>query len=76
MAKGLPLGVTSSFEEDCCVICKLGFENDKATTVTEKGMMSLISFSEERGCSELNAYLITCTVEPTYNELLYNKFLI
>ena len=25
--------VTSSFEEDCCVICKMGFQNDKATTV-------------------------------------------
>ncbi len=30
MAEGLPLGVTSSFEEDCCVTyCKLVFENDR-----------------------------------------------
>ncbi len=39
MAKGLPLGGTRSFEEHCCVICKLGFENDKATTVTVKGII-------------------------------------
>ncbi len=48
MAEGQPLGVARSFEEDLCVICKLGFQNDKATTVSEKGMMSLISFSGER----------------------------
>ena len=60
MAEGQPLGVASSFEEDCCVICKLGFQNDKATTVSEKGMMSLISFSEERGCLDLHSHLTEC----------------
>ena len=57
MAEGQPLGVASSFEEERCVICKLGFQNDKATTVSEKGMMSLISFSEERGCLDLHSHL-------------------
>lgn len=54
MAEGLPFSV----------ICKLGFENDKATTVTVKGIMSLIGFSEERGCLELNAYLINQMCQP------------
>ena len=35
-------GQSSSKFEDSCVICKLGFQNEKATTVTEKGMISLI----------------------------------
>ena len=73
MAEGLPLGVTSSFEEDCCVICKLGFENDKATTVTEKGMMSLSSFSEECGHSELNAYLTTCINKTPIGKVLVHR---
>jgi hypothetical protein len=46
----------SSFEEECCVVCKLGFHNETPTTVSEKGMKSLISFSKERRCFELHNY--------------------
>ena len=64
MAIAQPSGVDSNFEEDCCVFCKLWFQNDEATTISEEGMMSLISFSEERGCSELHAHL----TERRYDE--------
>jgi hypothetical protein len=73
MAEGQSSGVGSSFEEDCCVICKLGFENDKATTVSEKGMMSLICFSEERGCSELHAHLTECVNNTPIGKVLVHK---
>ena len=35
MAKGQTSGVASNFEEVCCVDCKLGFLNNRATTVSE-----------------------------------------
>ena len=41
--------VNGGFKVDSCVICKQGFTNDKAVTVTEKGTLNLISFSKERG---------------------------
>lgn len=53
MAEGQSLGVASSFKEDC----RVGFQNDKATTVSEKGMVSLICFGEECRCFELHAHL-------------------
>ena len=31
-------GHFNQFEEDCCVICKLGFMDEKAITVTRKGI--------------------------------------
>ena len=33
------LRVDGGFEVDSCVICKQGFTNNKAVTVTEKGML-------------------------------------
>ena len=73
MAEGQPLGVASSFEEDRCVICKLGFQNDKATTVSEKGMMSLSSFSEERGCLDLHSHLTECINKIPIGKVLVHK---
>ena len=52
MAKGKPSGVASSFEEDCCV---LTVSWSLKMIKSEEGMMSLISVSEERGCSKLHA---------------------
>ena len=44
-------GAVSRIDVDRCVICRQGCENDKAITVTEKGMMS---FSKQRGHSMLH----------------------
>ncbi len=43
------------FEENSCVICRQAFGNDKAITVAEKGMKSLISCSKQHGDSLLYA---------------------
>ncbi len=49
--------VTPTIQEDCCVICNLGFENEKAVCVSHKGILTLINFSEKRGRLDLVTYL-------------------
>ena len=45
----------ASFEEDCCVICKLGFENDKATIYSvRKG------YSVKKLDVQIHAHLTEC----------------
>ncbi len=73
MAEGQHSRVDISFDEDCCVICKLGFQNEKATTVSEKGITSLISFSEERGWSELHAHLTEAVNKTPIGKVLVHK---
>ena len=63
--------MVSKFQEDCCIIYKLGFTNDKPVTVSRKGILSLISCSESRGCSELHAYLT-----ESINKTPIGKFLV
>ena len=63
----------SHFQLDCCVICKEGFCNDKPTTVSEKGIMTLIRFSEERGCSELHAHLTECVKKTPTQAVFVHK---
>ena len=41
MAEGHPSEDGCSFLEDCCAICKLGFQKEKQVKVTAKGMLSL-----------------------------------
>ena len=50
--------VAGRFEVDNCVICKQDFKNNKAVAVTEKGMMNLISFSEEHEHSMLHTHAL------------------
>ena len=33
---------SSKIQEDCCVICQLGFEGEKSVTVTSKVILTLI----------------------------------
>ena len=49
-------GQSSSKFEDSCVICKLGFQNEKATTVAEKGMISLIrcKYQQDTHCKSFS----------------------
>ena len=63
----------SHFQLDCCVICKEGFCNDKPTTVSEKGIMTLVRFSEERGCSELHAHLTECVKKTPTQAVFVHK---
>ena len=53
--------IASSFS---CVICKERF-NDKPTAVSDKGINTLIRFSEKRGFPELSAQLTECKT-PVY----------
>ena len=46
----------SDFQEDSCVICKQGFEKEQSVTVSKKGILNLISYSEKRGLSDLKSY--------------------
>ena len=48
---------SSKFQEDCCVICQLDFEGEKSVTVTSKGILTLIKYSEEHGVNDLREYL-------------------
>ena len=43
----------NQFQEDCCVICKLGFKDDKAITVSRKGILTIIEYSESVGVQNL-----------------------
>ena len=64
----------NQFQEDCCVICKLGFKDDKAITVSRKGILTIIEYSEKRGCSELGTYLTECIrVAPIKTVLVHKK---
>ena len=48
----------SDINEDCCVICREGFsEEEEFVTVTKKGLLTLISYSEKRNVLYLNSYL-------------------
>ena len=60
-------------QENCCVICKLGFTNDRPLKVSKKGILSLISCSESRGCSELHAYLTESINKTPIDKILVHK---
>ena len=35
-------GCSNQFQEDCCVICKLGFKDEKGITVSRKGILTIV----------------------------------
>ena len=39
-------GCSNQFQKDCCVICKLGFKDEKGITVSRKGILTIIKYSE------------------------------
>ena len=63
----------NQFEEDCCVICKLGFKDEKAITVTRKGILTIIEYSNKRGWLELGTYLAKCISVTTMRTVLIHK---
>ena len=63
----------SKFQEDCCVICKLGFEGKKPVTVTSKGILTLIKYSEEHGENDLREYLTRCLNPPHTKSVLVHE---
>ena len=65
--------VDGGFEVDSCVICKQGFTNDKAVTVTERGMLNLISFSKEHGHLLLDSHLRECISKKPIGQVLVHK---
>ena len=46
MAEGSSFEDANYFGEECCVICKQGFEMGNFTKVSEKGLLILISYSK------------------------------
>ena len=67
-------GHFNQFEEDCCVICKLGFKDEKAITVTRKGILTIIEYSNKCGWLELGTYLAECiSVTPVRTVLVHKK---
>ena len=64
----------NQFKEDCCVICKQGFKDEKAITVTRKGISTIIEYSEKHGWLELGTYLDECiSVTPIKTVLVHKK---
>ena len=49
--------VVTNIRETFCVICKLGFGDEKSITVTKKGVLSLIYYGKKRGRLDLISYL-------------------
>ena len=67
-------GCSNQFQEDCCVICKLGFKDEKAISVSRKGILTIIKYSEKRGWLELGTYLMECiSVTPIRTVLVHMK---
>jgi len=66
-------GVVGRFEADNCVICREDFKNDKAVTMTEKGIMNLISFSKEQGHLMLHTHLTECISKTPIGKVLVHK---
>ena len=50
----------TNFCEDSCVICRQGSDCDTISKVTQKGLLTLISYSEQRGEKALHDYLKMC----------------
>ena len=73
MAERHPSEDGGMFLEDSCVICKLGFHNEKPVKVTEKGMLSLISCSKKRGKPELHTYLTECVKKTPIGMVLVHQ---
>ncbi len=57
---------TSNIQEDHCVICNVGFEDEVAICVSHKGILTLINLSEKRDQLDLMAYL---------NEIIFNRLI-
>ena len=67
-------GCSNQFQEDCCVICKLGFKDERGITVSRKGILTIVKYSEKRGWLELGTYLTECiSVTPIRTVLVHKK---
>ena len=71
-ADAMVADVASSPQNERCVICKERFDDEKPTVVTEKGINTLIRFSEKRGFPELSAHLNEC-VQKTPIQVFVHK---
>jgi len=56
----------NQFQEECCVICKLGFKDEKAITVSKKGILIIIEYSKKHGWLNLGTYLTECISVAPY----------
>ena len=63
----------NKYQEDCCVICQLGFECEKPVTVARKGILTLIKYSEEHERNELTEYLSRCLNSTPNKSVLVHK---
>lgn len=71
MAEG---NLSSCFCEEHCVICCQGFKTESSIKVSQKGLMTLISYSEKRGKTDLCNYLTKCMkTTPERKVLVHTK---
>ena len=61
------------FQEECCVICKLGFENEESVSVFKKGVLTLIDYCEKRERLEVGTYLAQCISKTHIGRVLVHK---
>lgn len=56
MAEGHHSEEIDSFKKDCCVICRQGFKDENPVTVSKKGVLTIISFSQKYERVDLSTY--------------------
>jgi len=60
--------------EECCVICKKGLETEYSIKVSEKGLLSLILYTEKCGKLNLHTHLKECmSIVPKRKVLVHRK---
>ena len=67
------MAALNKFKEECCVICNLGFEDEKPVAVAKKGMLTLIKCSEEHGENDLREHLTRCINSKLNKSVLVHK---
>lgn len=66
--------VATPFQKDCCVICKLGFEDENPVHMTKKGILTLIDYSAMHGRDDLHTYLNECIgTDPIEAVVVHSK---
>ncbi len=74
MAACHSLGDTFDVSEENCIICQKGFETERSIKVSEKGLQSLILYSEKHGKLNLHKYLKEfMSVVPNRKLLVHGK---
>jgi hypothetical protein len=68
----IPAEAIHSFQ-DCCIICKLGFDTTEPVHVTKKGVLTLLSYSKKHEREDLCAYLDHYVSTSSFGNILVHQ---